>query len=415
MKKLQKLFKSKGFTLVECVVAIAVFAVLTLMVLMILSGTEQTSRNASKSEADLNNLVQNVVADDTNKKYGVDSHTLNMKFGTAGKPFSISYSVVDGYKNYVVCPNGSCGYIDNNIEFMANDVKTASAQYNADIAANYDWLKDTRLSHWFDVDTMQYVCPKCGHAWVENQLQCQSCLTEGTVRDHVVINGSTVHKFIFNNETGSFTCALCGSGSVKEKNLDKAITADSALYVSGISANAIRYGKIEQLEDEEAKELITMNGAANNNFRCTINYIPSANNKIPGKYKMKLDYITLEDDETADITITLPGSYICKLVSTSTNANGVDDHASVAIQQSAKLENPEKTSAIYISNIKRSNVGTGLTLEFTFTNYMNNATFDYDYSTESTGGLSSLVKYWFKSNNSTIALPRTDLTTPPSP
>lgn len=415
MKKLQKLFKSKGFTLVECVVAIAVFAVLTLMVLMILSGTEQTSRNASKSETDLNNLVQNVVSDDTNKKYGVDSHTLNMKFGAAGKPFSISYSVVDGYKNYVVCPNGTCGYIDNNIEFMANNVKTASAQYNADIAANYDWLKDARLSHWFNVDTMQYVCPKCGHAWVENQLQCQSCLAEGTIRDHVMVNGASVHKFLFNSETGSFTCALCGSGSVKEKGLDKAITADSALYVSGISANAIRYGKITQPEDDVAKEMIKMTGAANDNFRCTIDYYPSSSNVTPGKYKMKLDYITLADDETADITITLPGSYICKVINTSSNADGTDDHAVVSVQQSAMLENPEKTSAIYISNIKRSNVGTGITLEFSFTNYMNNATFDYDYSSESSGSVCALVKYWFKSSNATIALPRTDLTTPPSP
>ena len=411
MKKLQKLFKNRGFTLVECIVAIAVFAVLTLMVLMLLSGTERTSRNASKSETDLNNLVQNVVSDNTNKKYGVDSHTLNMKFGSAGStPFSISYSVVDGYKNYVVCPNPTCGYIDNNIEFMGA-VKTDS-QYLADHAANYSWLADTRESHWFNVDTMSYICPKCGEVWVESQLQCQSCLSEGGVRDHVTVNGASVHKFAFNPETGSFTCALCGGGMVKEKGLDKAITADSALYVSGISANAIRYGKIEQPEDETAKELIKMTGAANNNFRCNMSYKESSNNVSPGVYTLKLDYITLTDDETADITITLPGSYICKIVRTSSNADGTGDHASVAVQQSAVLENPEKTSAIYISNIKRANVGTDITIEFTLTNYANNATFEYDYSAETSGGVCALAKYWYKNSSNTISLPRTDLSTP---
>lgn len=402
MKTLQKLFKNKGFTLVECVVAIAVFAVLTLMVLMIIGGAEQTSKMAQKSETDLNNLVQNVVQDETNKKYGVDSHTLNMKFGSAGKDFSVSYSVVDGYKNFVVCP--SCGHVDNNIEFMAYAVTYLSSQYNADVAANHDWLKDTRLSHWFDVDTMNYTCPSCSYSFVENDLQCQSCLTEGGVRDMTTVNGATVHTFTFNPATGSFTCAVCGSGSVKEKGLDDAITGDSSLYVSGISANAIRYGKIEEQEDDDVKEFIKLNGAANQNYTVTLNYSPSSNSTSPGKYKLKVTYLNIDNSETANMTFTLPGSYICNVIDTSTSANGLDNHARVIVQQSPSIENPEKTSTLFIDNITRAGTGTSFEVTFTLTNYANNASFDYDYQTE--GGL---LKHWYKCSNATFNMPRTDL------
>ena len=59
MKKMMKVLSGKkGFTLIECVIAIAVFAALTGMVLMIMSQTIQLSKKASDAETDLNNLVQ---------------------------------------------------------------------------------------------------------------------------------------------------------------------------------------------------------------------------------------------------------------------------------------------------------------------------------------------------------------------
>ena len=78
MKKMMKaLHGKKGFTLIECVIAIAVFAALTGMVLMIMSQTIQLSKKATDAETDLNKLVENVVQDSTNNTFGADSNGLS--------------------------------------------------------------------------------------------------------------------------------------------------------------------------------------------------------------------------------------------------------------------------------------------------------------------------------------------------
>ena len=153
IKKISQLKRRKGFTLVECIVAIAVFALLTAVILMILVNAQTQATRSKESEEDLNNLIENVVGDDTYKKYiAENSKTLTLNFN-GGKTFDITYDTVAGYKNYVKCnPKNSatsCGYVGNNTDFMGG-------KSVADFLSAGD----------------EYKCPKCGEVVVQT-LECE--------------------------------------------------------------------------------------------------------------------------------------------------------------------------------------------------------------------------------------------------
>ena len=165
---MKKLIAKKGFTLVECVIAIAVFAVMAGMILFIVGNAVTTSKKAREQEKNMNGLVDNIVQDQSPKRYGeYDSDVLNMKFsynGTNGKDFSMTYSTIDGYKNYVQCP--ICAYHGKGGLFTIQDFMTvaahASTQYQDEFSANSSVDTLYKPSHWFDPTTMYMQCPDCG-------------------------------------------------------------------------------------------------------------------------------------------------------------------------------------------------------------------------------------------------------------
>ena len=175
---MKKIIAKKGFTLVECVIAIAVFAIMTGMILFIVGNAVTTSKTAREEEKNLNGLVQNIVRDESPKSYGAyDSSELSMKFksSSSNADFNMTYSTVDGYKNYVQCPicayNGSGG-LHTMQDFYAEPAHTSSAYLNAldayvkahkddnPPAPDFDTLY--KVSHWYDPSTMPLKCPDCG-------------------------------------------------------------------------------------------------------------------------------------------------------------------------------------------------------------------------------------------------------------
>ena len=116
MKKIN-FYNKKGFTLVECIVAIAVFAVMTSMVMIIISSAIQTTRQSVTGQSDLNQMVEAVENDQSIKMYDSStSHNLKMKFGGDTENFSITYDTTDGYMSYMTCIY--CDYYGPRYEFI---------------------------------------------------------------------------------------------------------------------------------------------------------------------------------------------------------------------------------------------------------------------------------------------------------
>lgn len=379
IKKISQLKRRKGFTLVECIVAIAVFALLTAVILMILVNAQTQATRSKESEEDLNNLIENVVGDDTYKKYSAEnSKTLTLNFN-GGKTFDITYDTVAGYKNYVKCnpKNGatSCGYVGNNTDFMGG-------KSVADFLSAGD----------------EYKCPKCGEVVVQT-LECEGCLNTGSYNDST--------KFSCSSETGSYTCLACGSGSVKGNDIDDAVTADANFKVSGLTANSIRYGKVDLPTD--TKTLIDTGGVTCNVF---IEYNHAYDNlTLPGVYKMTFRDFT--GTAPSSIDIYLPPWYVIRFKNPATNnftdiEHDYGSYTARAIQDDLSSHDvtDSNMSHIRLENPSGNLPGTVI-VEFTLTNYKNNYSFDYDYrqpfDEDGDGTISSaeqqtrgLIGYWFR-------------------
>ena len=376
IKKFNQLKRRKGFTLVECIIAIAVFALLTGVILMILVNAQTQAVKSKESEEDLNNLIENVVGDDTYKKYSSDSsNKLVLNFGS-GKTFEITYDTVAGYKNYVKCnPDSgadSCGFVGNNTDFMGG--KSVA-----------DFLSDGD----------EYVCPQCGET-VEQTLVCEGCLNEGDYNDTT--------KFSCSSATGSYVCLNCGGGSVKGKDIEEAVTADSDFQVSGLTANSIRYGRVDL--PTETKSLIQERDSSGNIVENSCNVAIQYEHKydnltLPGVYTMTFSGI---DSTVSEVNIYLPpwyviGSLTCPPLSSYTaraEQNDLSNHDATDSNMSHIII--EKTSTSFPGTV---------TISFTLTNYKNGYSFDYDYrqpyDVDGDGSLSTdenncrgLIGYWFR-------------------
>lgn len=411
--KISRLHNKKGFTLVECIVAIAVFAVMTAMVLVIVSSAIQTSKEASDNEHDLNGLVQLVEEDSSVRKYdAADSHILKMKFKGNDINYSVTYNTVSGFKNYIICPY--CGYTANNTDFMFHILDTETYKNSDDSlkAAN-------KISYWFNpsgtpavaLDTsddptylQKYWCPGCGKMLIDNDssstphniadLKCDVCSQTASPYTY---NASANTGFKYEPSSGSFVCAACGSTSVMESNVMEQIGAETNFSVSGLFPNAIRYGSIEQPLNKEAKGYITGKDSSGNELsQFTVQFQKiSASNSLPDTYVLKFDNYNsvVASTDTVTFTIKLPPGYEIPLKTGSTDYNvTATNAASVVFDSSAnKL-------TINEVNASQSEV------RFSLINSISGLSFDSDYGNE--GGLQ---QYWLKlkKGTDTTAFPRT--------
>ena len=407
MKKTVNLLRRKGFTLVECVVAIAVFAVLTTMVLMIVGNAVKLSKTSSDAEKDLNNVVDSVINDNSNKVYGADSKSFEMIFGDGSSAnFKMSYTTVDGDKNYLQCPD--CQNKFYNLEFMAH-IATDKATQIADDKDADPSLNAKKISYWFDPSTDSYKCPLCGKTFTAStvKVKCLSC-------DHE----DYLSNLTYSNDKGSYSCNYCNSGSlmqivkIKDESgteVEKPInmSSDATFMVSGMSANALRYGTVVQPQDKAnvAKLTTVTNGTAD----VYIEYHDSASVNVPGYYTATIKAGTLVSGVTTDVTLQLPMYYSPKFVpgKSDTGINyTIDDHSSDQVTPG----NDPKASTLKVTGLTS---GATKNISFTLTNYKNGNSFEEDYKSDAgTSSLSAkaLQKLWYGASSNQIAIPRQEST-----
>lgn len=232
-----KFSRTKGFTLVECIIAVAVFGLLSLVVFMILTNASVRASRASESEENLAQLIENVVGDETYKKYDATSRSMTLLINNSSDTMTISYNVISGYKNFVECPNTDpgtgvvCGHQANFVEFMSDSATSMVA--HPDPAT-------------FQVGTNYFVCPKCEQQ-VVFQLKCDDC---GTTDAYNKTSSTSPTGYLFTymaTGTGGFECSVCGSTAVMAVDaagdyISEKVSVDG-FNVSGLVANGIRYGE----------------------------------------------------------------------------------------------------------------------------------------------------------------------------
>lgn len=234
MKK--RLSRKKGFTLVECIIAIAVFGLMSLVVFMILTNASVRAARASESEENLAQLIENVVGDETYKKYDTSSKAMTLLIDNSSSDnLTITYNVISGYKNFVECPNSTggtpCGHHANFTEFMSSSA-TSMVPINDPLT--------------FDVATNFFVCPSCDHQ-VTFTLCCPDC---GATDVYNKTSSTSASGYLFtyiNTGTYGFECSMCGSTAVMAVDaagnfISEKVSVDG-FNVSGMVPNGIRYGE----------------------------------------------------------------------------------------------------------------------------------------------------------------------------
>jgi len=229
-------------------------------------------------------------------------------------------------------------------------------------------------------------------------------------------------SFNYDDINGGYVCKNCGSGKVVQvdatTNLpinDNSINSNYDFQISSIQPNAIRYAKIDEPKAEDRKKFFSISSDKNKAKGYTVNlsYTASSDKYAAGVYTLTLSSIQeLQTDETASISITLPGGYAATLLPSSTGVNTPNTPASARNDSYAEATwsppdgndyiNTNKTSTLTISGLKTGN-SSGITLKFTLTNHKNNQSFNVDYEKE--GGL---MKYWFGSSGSAITYTKPD-------
>lgn len=300
MKK--RLSRNKGFTLVECIIAVAVFGLMSLVVFMILTNASVRATKASESEENLAQLIENVVGDETYKKYDASSRNLTLYIdNNSSKELTVTYNVISGYKNFVECPNttmggAACLHHANFTEFMS-DSATSMVPHNDPST--------------FDVATNFFVCPSCGNQVIFT-LSCPDC---GTTDSYNKTSSHSASGYLFTyiqNGTNGFECSVCGSTAVMAVDaagnfISEKVSVDG-FNVSGMVPNGIRYG--EAIDWNYWDDMSTANhrmdlckfrevNAAdptlpsaqyntNGGIQASLSYLGTANSSYAGEYSLRL-------------------------------------------------------------------------------------------------------------------------------
>lgn len=364
-KFLKRLNRRKGFTLVECIVAIAVFAALIMVVFMILANAKTQAEIANKTEEDLNHLINNVVSDETYRKYREETdaagNRLNiLKLNVEGQAqtFDISYNKVDGYKNFVICP--VCEHFANNSDFMGTTKPEDFVQSSA------------------------YICPANSSHTFYQTLVCEDCGETGT--------HDNTSKFTYDPISGGYACNACGGFSVKGNNIDEAVVADAKISVSGLYPNAILYGDVVPITTL-AKYSDPANPSfdnGNGSVLLNLQYTASSNQSIPGTYTLTIQpnpAPTGIDTSNFSLDLRLPPHYVVKNYKEITSSG-----------TSTYKSGDESDNSGYIKyNFSASGQ---FKVQFQLVNYKSGFSFEYDYN-NSVADDQGLAGYWFGLNVST--------------
>lgn len=366
-KFLKRLNRRKGFTLVECLIAVAVFAAMVMVVFMILTNARAAANTAIKTEEDLTQLINNVVSDETYRKYkdeydasGNRMNVLSLNIQGSSDTFDISYNVIDGYKNFVVCP--TCGHFANNSDFMGTTKVQDFSQSSA------------------------YVCPADSSHTFYQTLQCEDCLATGTHDD--------TSLFTYEPASGSYGCNSCGGMAVKGTDIEEVVTSDARLSVSGLVPNAIIYGDVDQPASNST--LVTFSGtnsttgatmivdSGDGAVNVNLQYTAAVNQTLPGTYTLTITpTVPLDmDSSNFSVELRLPAHYAFRNFKELTTSGTCTYVSGGATDDNAYIKYNFTTAAQY-------------KVQFQLVNYKSGFSFEYDYNNASNNSLQGLAGYWF--------------------
>lgn len=379
MKSLfMRLKKRKGFTLVECIVAIAVFAAFCLMVMMIVAGAQKESIAAHDTEVELNDQVDSIMGENAPRRYNGDlsSKALNLKLD-GDKDLSFTYDIIEGHKNYIVCE--SCGHFGDNREFM-------------------DGVSTEDFKPW----EMTYKCPECGNsvAGGSDYLKCRDCSQTGNYTNSGEKYDITNYKaWTYNKDNGSFICNHCGGSNVSYKDIEDYVFEEANVSVSSMVANAIRYGSVKAPDEAGT---VTVSGAksVNVNFSYSVAGASATNSngveKNPnnvGTYQITLSLTPDPDIATPDpvVTLSIPRGYY------------FEDNVVSSGGGDVTWDNPDPTKIGKEKDGKitwKAGTFSNVTLKFKLRNTTTGYSFQYDYQKVKRDPKSSqtgtgLSWYWF--------------------
>ncbi len=419
MKK--RLSRNKGFTLVECIIAVAVFGLMSLVVFMILTNASVRASRASESEENLAQLIENVVGDETYKKYDSSSKQLTLLINnSASDNLTISYNVISGYKNFVECPNNTalgtpCGHHANFTEFMSSSATTMVP------------INDPLL---FNVATDAFVCPSCDNQVVFT-LRCPDC---GTTGHYNAASSTSASGYLFtylNTALGAFECSVCGSTAVMAVDaagnfISEKVSVDG-FNVSGMVPNGIRYGEaidwaywddtsvtnhrteLCQFREVNAADpnLPSASHATNGYIQATLSYTGTTNSSYAGKYSLRLNASNLPS------SISVSDPFFAEVVFPVGYTISYDPSLFTKVSRGSKVINGTtyptllfKRSAGMAGDVIEENSGTFL---FTLTSTGSGYSFEYDYNCESGHPDKEQGLFrWFGCNSVTLTKPRSN-------
>lgn len=355
---LKRLNGRKGFTLVECIIAVAVFAAMTLIVFMILMNARAEAKKAIKSEEDLTQLIENVVGDESFQKYEATSPVLSLNItGGTGGTYKISYNKTDGYKNFVECP--TCKHFANNTDFM-NNVKRENF-----------------------TQTMQFVCPADDSHKFYQILVCDDC---GNTAAH-----NSTGKFQYLPNTGSFMCLSCSGTAVKGDTIEQRVTSDAKMSVNGMVANAILYGQVDK--PSSVNSLASYSKYDGSTYLSTTDGKVQVNLKYDsgtGFYTMSIFPSHLPSDADFDnshfaVNVNLPPHYAV------VDFNELVAAGTCAYNYGADKDDPTTVQFIFNSQSEYR-------VEFKLLNDVSGFSFEYDYNSITSNAGQGLAGYWFDLN-----------------
>lgn len=346
-----RLNRRKGFTLVECLIALTVFAALTLVVFAILANARMASTKANDAEENLTKIIDNVVGDETYVRYNsASADSLKLNLSTGGTPFSISYSEIDGYKNYVFCTNTACSHFADNSEFMSGVEKE-------------------------DFTQGVYVCPKCSTS-ITQELFCEDCNKTG---DH-----TDTTSFTYIPSNGGYYCNDCGGTGVRGTNINDTVISNYDLNVKSLVPNAIVYGDVtRKTNPEDLFDTVSSDsGFATSNVNMTL-ITTQAGTAYTYDMYVSSDY---SGSSLFQIHVQLPPGY--------TIANLVEENGHCAAEA---INNGGET--FYVLKFYDCVKNASSRVTFQLINNTSGKSFDEDYGNDSDVQLDGLRGYWFQMGN----------------
>lgn len=392
--QMKRLRGRRGFTLVECIIAIAVFAAMTMLVFMILTHARNSAVTANEAEEDLTGMISNVVGDDSYKKFYKDSsESLVLQVDNdSSQIFSVSYNKVNGFKNYMVCTNTACPYFltHDNTPYRANNTEFM-------FKTNVTPIVPVKPEEFKQDGSCEYRCPECGIR-PNLTLRCDDCGKEGAVYNNLAdpfeyINGSngtigTIGSYVCNECNG--TTVMSWDSSKKEYISDQAekaaVDSDASFQISGLYANAIKYGQVYTPDDPKACfKTVETGGAAKGGavISGSLTYESNSNHSTPGLYTLEISSIIWPEelkDVDRQLEILFPPYYNFTDVkfdppSIESNATIPDysknvDDVKAADGRTVVIKFPHTTGKI----------STGFKMYFRLENYKSGFAFEYDYN-----------------------------------